>query len=122
MESLRRTQADPAQATAPSSNASTTELRQLGEFRILRRLGEGGMGAVYLAYDEPNDRHVALKVLSEQLVTHQGYIDRFYREAKSGALLNHPSIVRGYGAGQDPETSRHYLVLEYVDGTSAQAL
>jgi serine/threonine-protein kinase len=120
MDFLRRTQADPAQARARPSDSS--ELRRLGEYRILRRLGEGGMGAVYLAYHEASDRQVALKVLSDQLASNQGFVDRFYREAKSGRLLNHPSIVRSYGAGQDPTTSKHYLVLEYVDGTSAQAL
>ncbi len=97
-------------------------MRRLGEYRILRRLGEGGMGAVYLAYHEATDRQVALKVLSEQMANTQGYIDRFYREARSGSLLNHPSIVRGLGVGQDPASKKHYLVLEYVDGPSAHAL
>src|SRR5262249_13551878 len=98
------------------------DLRGLGEYRILRRLGEGGMGAVYLAYDGKHDRQVALKVLNDALVGNQGYVDRFYREAKSGALLNHPNIVRTYTAGQDRATGKHYLVLEYVDGPSGQAL
>src|SRR5262249_14054848 len=76
----------------------------------------------HLAFDEKNDRQVALKVLSDQLAGNQGYVDRFYREAKSGALLNHSSIVRSFGSGQDPATGKHYLVLEFVDGVSAQAL
>jgi serine/threonine-protein kinase len=97
-------------------------LRALGDYRILRQLGEGGMGAVYLAYDSKNSRNVALKVLFDDLVSNQHYIDRFYREAKSGALLNHPNIVRTFGAGQDRLTRKHYLVLEYVDGPSTQAL
>lgn len=98
------------------------ELRALGDYRILRQLGEGGMGAVYLAYDSKNGRHVALKVLFDDLVSNQNYIDRFYREARSGALLNHPNIVRTYAAGQDRQTHKHYLVLEFVDGPSTQAL
>ncbi len=96
--------------------------RSLGEYRILRRLGEGGMGAVFLGYDGRHDRQVALKVLNESLAGSQSYIDRFYREARSGGLLNHPNIVRTYNAGQDRATGKHYLVLEYVDGPSAQTL
>jgi serine/threonine-protein kinase len=97
-------------------------LRALGEYRILRKLGEGGMGAVYLAFDGKSDRQIALKVLNESMACNQGYIDRFYREAKSGALLNHPNIVRTLNVGQDRGTGKHYLVLEYVDGPSAQFL
>src|SRR5438034_3596044 len=52
----------------------------------------------------------------------QTLVDRFYREAKSGAILNHPNIVRNVTVGQDRATGKHYLVLEYVDGPSAQAL
>jgi serine/threonine-protein kinase len=80
------------------------------------------MGAVYLGYDGKHDRQVALKVLSEGLAGNQGYIDRFYREAKSGALLSHPNIVRTFNVGQDRATGKHYLVLEYVDGPSVQVL
>jgi serine/threonine-protein kinase len=100
-------------------------LRTLGEsgaYRILRRLGEGGMGTVYLSYDGQNDRQVALKVLNESYTSNQNYIDRFYREARSGKQLNHPSIVRTYDFGQDRATGLYYLVLEYVDGPSVHAL
>lgn len=94
----------------------------LGEYRLLRRLGEGGMGAVYLAYQEAEDRQVAIKVLPDHLAANQASRDRFYREAKSGKLLNHPNIVRNIDEGQDRQTGKHYLVLEYVDGPSAQTL
>ncbi len=97
-------------------------MRTLGEYRLLRKLGEGGMGQVYLGYDGHAGRHVALKVLDEGLAASQGYVDRFYREARSGALLEHPNIVHTYRAGLDRATGRHYLVMEYVDGPSAQAL
>jgi serine/threonine-protein kinase len=98
------------------------ELRALGEFRILRRLGEGGMGSVYLGYHEGQGRQVAIKVLPDHLASNPAYVDRFYREAKSGALLDHPNIVRGIAVGQDQATGKHYLVLEFVDGPSAHAL
>jgi serine/threonine-protein kinase len=105
---------------APSDPLQT--LRSLGEFRLLRPLGEGGMGFVYLGYQETQDRHVAVKVLADHLASNQSYVDRFYREAKSGSLLNHPNIVRSVTAGQDRATLKHYLVLEYVDGPSGRAL
>jgi serine/threonine-protein kinase len=97
-------------------------LRSLGDYRILRPLGEGGMGFVYLGYHEGRGEHVAIKVLADHLASNQSYIDRFYREAKSGSLLNHANIVKSITAGQDRATLKHYLVLEYVDGCSARAL
>jgi serine/threonine-protein kinase len=94
----------------------------MGEYRLLRRLGEGGMGSVYLGYHEGQDRQVAIKILPEQLAGSQAYVDRFYREARHAAQLNHPNIVRGLSVGLDKASGRHYLVLEYVDGPSALAL
>src|SRR3954465_12524202 len=112
-----------AKPASPPANADPLhDVRSRGDYRILRRLGEGGMGAVYLAYDGRHDRQVALKVLNDNLASNQNYIDRFYREAKSGVLLNHPNIVRTLKAGQDRATGKHYLVLEFVDGPSAHAL
>jgi serine/threonine protein kinase len=108
--------------TPRGSTDTDTELRSIGDYRILRRLGEGGMGAVYLGYNEKESLQVAVKVLNDQLASNQDFIDRFYREAKSGAILNHPNIVRSITAGQDAVTGKHYLVLEYVDGISVQAL
>jgi serine/threonine-protein kinase len=80
------------------------------------------MGTVYLGYDDKNARQVALKVLTDHLVANQTHIDRFYREARSGSHLNHPNIVRTFSFGQDLHTGKYYLVLEYVEGPSAQAL
>jgi serine/threonine-protein kinase len=109
------------QPSRPSTD-SGAELRQLGEFRILRKLGEGGMGAVFLAFHEGHNAHFAIKVLGDQLTSQRSHVDRFYREARSGVLLNHPNIVRCLDVGQDQATQKHYLVMEYVDGPSAQAL
>jgi serine/threonine-protein kinase len=106
----------------PSSAEEADDLRALGDYRILRRLGIGGMGAVYLGYEEGQERYVAIKVLPTSLAANQSLVDRFYREAKSGALLNHPNIVRNITVGQDQATGKHYLVLEYVDGPSAHTL
>src|SRR5262245_20029194 len=98
------------------------ELRGIGDYRILRRLGTGGMGDVYLGYREENDSYVALKVLPAPMAMNQTLLDRFYREAKSGALLDHPNIVRNITVGKDSASGKHYLVLEYVDGPSVQTL
>jgi serine/threonine-protein kinase len=106
----------------PTAELTVYDLRQLGGYRILRRLGEGGMGSVFLGYQEGDQRHVAIKVLPEHLAASQPAIDRFYREAKSGALLNHPNIVRNLAVGQDQATGKHFLVMEYVDGPSALEL
>jgi len=123
-----RTESTPPARTPATGNRTPTagdtqvELRNLGEYRILRRLGEGGMGSVYLGYKEETGQQVAIKILPEHLATNQASLDRFYREAKSGALLNHPNIVRNLTVGQDHASRRHYLVLEFVDGPSAHAL
>jgi serine/threonine-protein kinase len=118
----KRTNPDPTQPPPGMPGDLLHDVRTLGGYRLLRQLGEGGMGAVYLGYHEGKDQQVAIKVLADHLACNQAYIDRFYREAKSGALLNHPNIVRTLNVGQDRVTGKYYLVLEYVDGQSAQAL
>jgi serine/threonine-protein kinase len=95
---------------------------QIAGFQILRHLGEGGMGAVFLAFDVREQRQVALKVLAPEHAQLQGSLDRFRREGTNGQSLNHPNIVRNFGAGQDEKSGLHYLVLEYVDGPSAHDL
>jgi serine/threonine-protein kinase len=116
-ETARQADSDP-----PIRTSSGYYLRTLGEYRLLRRLGQGGMGSVYLAYEENQKAQVAIKVLADELANNPGYVERFYREAKSGALLNHPNIVRCIKAGRDAATGKHYLVLEYIDGPSAHGL
>lgn len=121
----RRSTSDTLLPNEATDEDSDEEFRQLlalsvlGEYRILRQLGEGSTGAVFLAYHQAENCQVALKVLSARLAEKQPALDRFYREAKSGALLNHPNIVRNVAVGQDCQTGVHYLVLEYVDGPSA---
>ncbi len=109
-----------APGLAPTSSGH--HLRKLGEFHLLRKLGEGGMGSVYLAYKEEEQQPFAIKVLSDQLAGNQAFLDRFNREAKSGTFLNHPNIVRCVMAGRDQTAGKHFLVLEYVDGPSAHVL
>ena len=72
----------------------------LGDFEILGRLGQGGMGAVYQARQTSLDRLVALKTLQASLAGDPEYIARFRREAKAAAGLNHPNLVQVYAAGR----------------------
>jgi serine/threonine-protein kinase len=95
---------------------------QIVEYRVLRKLGEGGMGDVYLAYDERGERLVAIKLLWPHLAANPSLVERFKRESEHSTRLDHPNIVRGLGSGQDASTQRHYLVMDYVDGPSVQAL
>jgi eukaryotic-like serine/threonine-protein kinase len=87
---------------------------QLGHYRIERMLGSGGMGEVYLAHDTKLGRQVALKVLSGQLAGDPDRRERFEREARAAAALNHPNIVTIHSV--EEADGRHFLTLEVVDG------
>ncbi|MCX7935642.1 MAG: protein kinase, partial [Planctomycetota bacterium] len=89
-------------------------LERLGEFQIKKKLGEGGMGAVYLAYQESLEREVALKVLNDRLCRNEKYIARFKREARSAAAIVHPNVIQIYSIGED--NGIHYFAMEYVRG------
>jgi serine/threonine-protein kinase len=93
--------------------------QRFGEYEILAELGAGGMGKVYRARDLTLERIVALKTLAPQYGSDAGFVQRFLKEARSAARLNHPSIVQIYDFGQVEET--YYLAMEYVDGHSLGA-
>jgi eukaryotic-like serine/threonine-protein kinase len=84
-------------------------------YSILRTLGSGGMGKVYLAHDEILDRDVALKVLREQFAEDREFVERFKREAKNAAALNHANIVQVYDRGKAADNAS-YIAMEYVPG------
>lgn len=88
--------------------------RTLGDFHILRKLGAGGMGQVYLARQTSLKRDVALKLLRDELNENLTALSRFEAEALAVAKLNHPNIVHIYQIGETD--SLRYMVLEYVDG------
>ena len=92
---------------------------RFGDYEILAELGAGGMGRVYRARDLTLERVVALKSLSPQYGSDSGFVQRFLKEARSAARLNHPNIVQIYDFGQVGET--YYLAMEYVDGHSLGA-
>ena len=87
---------------------------QIGHYRIERMLGSGGMGEVYLAHDTKLGREVALKVLSAQLAADPDRRERFEREARAAAALNHPNIVTIHSV--EEAEGVHFLTLEVVDG------
>jgi len=95
------------------------EGQHLGEFEILERLGQGGMGAVYKARQTSLDRLVALKTVKASLAEDAGFIARFQREAKVAAKLHHPNLVQVISAGENE--GLHWFAMEYVEGESAQA-
>ncbi len=97
-------------------------LREVAGYRLLRHIGEGGMSSVYLSYDVEAGRTIAVKLLADHLATSREFVHRFYREARLSRLLSHPNIVRGVGAGFDAIVSKHYLILEFVDGPTAHAV
>jgi serine/threonine protein kinase len=93
-----------------------------GRYRIEGRLGAGGMSTVFRATDSVLERSVAVKLLAEHLAEDEAFVARFRREALSAARLQHPNIVQVFDSGQDPESARHYIVMEYVDGPSCADL
>ncbi|MGD8816401.1 MAG: serine/threonine-protein kinase [Acidobacteriota bacterium] len=90
--------------------------RTLGGYRILRKLGQGGMAVVYKAHEESLNRVVALKVIAQHLAEDEQFIARFQREAQAAAQLNHPNIVQIYAIGEDQGV--HYFSMEFVKGRS----
>jgi len=99
-----------------------TQTRQLGRYRIMRLLGEGGMSFVYLAFDPQRSSMVALKVLKPSLAANQTALRRFRREARIGCTLSHPNITRAYAFEVDPATGVFFIVMELVNGHDLQSL
>ncbi|HEX6595451.1 MAG TPA: Stk1 family PASTA domain-containing Ser/Thr kinase, partial [Acidimicrobiales bacterium] len=83
-------------------------------YEIVRHLARGGMAEVYLAHDRLLDRPVALKVLFPEFASDRSFVERFRREARAAANLNHPNIVSIYDWGE--ESGTYFIVMEYVDG------
>jgi len=90
------------------------ELTSISRYRILEKLGQGGMGEVYLAEDTKLGRKVALKLLAEELTQNRDRLSRFDQEAYAASALNHPNILTIYEMGD--EAGRHYIATEFIDG------
>jgi hypothetical protein len=94
--------------------AVTTRLERLGDYRILREIGRGGMGIVYEAEQESLRRRVALKVLSASALMDSQQVRRFEREARAAANLHHTNIVPVFGVGH--QDGHHYYVMQFIAG------
>jgi serine/threonine protein kinase len=90
----------------------------IGKYKVLERLGSGGMGSVFLCEHKFMRRRVAVKVLPTAKAADPSSLERFYREARAVAAVDHPNIVHAYDIDQDENL--HFLVMEYVDGPSLQ--
>ena len=93
---------------------------QLGRYQIRSKLGEGGMGEVYLAEDTQLRRRVALKILSGDLAANQDRMRRFVQEAQAAAALNHPNIAHIYEIGEVDGVN--FIAMELIEGQTLRAI
>ncbi|HKB35372.1 MAG TPA: serine/threonine-protein kinase, partial [Gemmataceae bacterium] len=93
---------------------------RLGEYRLLREVGRGGMGIVYEALQESVGRHVALKVLSSHAVADPSYLERFRREVRAAGRLHHTNIVPVFGTGECD--GLHYYAMQFIPGQGLDAV
>src|SRR5438034_7716054 len=91
-----------------------------GRYRIMRKLGSGGMANVYLAEDQELGRNVAIKILDDRHASDAQFVERFRREAKNAAGLSHPNIVSIYDRGEAQGTL--YIAMEFLDGRTLKEL
>lgn len=114
---------EQAESNSPPSPAITRtggHPRRLGDYRIIREVGRGGMGIVYEAIQESLGRHVALKVLPWQSVADDRLVKRFQREARISAALHHTNIVPVYGVGEADGV--HFLAMQFIRGQSLDSV
>jgi serine/threonine-protein kinase len=91
-----------------------------GRYQVITRIASGGMGEVYRAHDAVLGREVALKVLHPQFAGDRGFVERFRREARAAAILNHPNVVGVYDWGSTDGT--YFMIMEFVRGVNLRAL
>ena len=113
-ESAQGFMQEPAFETATEETKIIIKGRRLGHYEILRELGKGGMGEVYLARDTKLDRPVAIKLLNKRFERNDDNIRRFVREAKAASALNHPNILTIFEIGEFEGS--HFIVSEYIEG------
>lgn len=114
----RRTTGAQAPRASPTHGVPVAppEPMQLGKYRLLKTLGQGGMGAVYLAEDTHLNRKVALKVLPKELAANREFIKRFLAEARITGKLSHPNIVVAYDI--DSSQNTWFMAMEHLEGES----
>src|SRR5206468_10509589 len=101
-------------AGAQTEGTLAPPLERLGDYRVLREVGRGGMGVVYEAEQESLGRHVALKVLPRHALLDGRHLQRFKREARAAARLHHTNIVPVHGVGE--QDGLHYYVMQFIPG------
>jgi serine/threonine-protein kinase len=109
-----------AQTLSPGDARGHALVTLDGRYHVLERIAAGGMGEVYRAHDAVLAREVAVKVLHRSLASDAGFVDRFRREARAAATLNHPNIVAVYDWGAVDGV--YYMVMEFVHGRSVREL
>lgn len=90
-----------------------------GGYKLVRKIATGGMGVIYEAVQTKLDRKVALKILTEPLAARPEFFQRFEREAKAAAALNHPNVVQVHDFGE--ADGRHFIIMEFVEGQNLSA-
>ncbi len=98
----------------------TNMKKKFGHYEVVSELGRGGMGVVYKAWEPSLNRHVAIKALGEHLLEDEGLIERFTREAKSMAAINHPNVIQVYYIGK--EDRQPFFAMEFIEGVSLDDL
>lgn len=102
-------------ATPPvDAHVTAPAIDRLGDYRIVREIGRGGMGVVFEAVEETLNRQVAVKILPPQFQLDASLLERFAREAKAAAALQHPNIVPVYGLGESDGV--HFFAMQFIDG------
>ncbi len=91
---------------------------RLGKYKLIQRLGKGGMGTVFLAEHVTMNRRVALKIVPRSIAENRASLEQFFAEARAIAALDHPNIVQAYSV--DNEMDRYFIVMEFVDGQDLQ--
>ena len=115
----------PSGLPYPPGNHVPPNYRKIGDYEIIRAIGHGGMGVVYLAEQTRLRRMVALKILPRELATNSSLVERFLREAQAAARMKHPGIVPVFDVDQGPALTRdgesstlYYFTMQYIDGVS----
>lgn len=116
---MKQDQLGASVCKAASQQPSLANVESLGDYRIIRELGRGGMGIVFEAEQVTLKRHVAVKVLASSALLEDEHLRRFRREAQSAARLHHTNIVPVFGVGE--QHGLHYYVMQFIVGTSLDA-
>ena len=115
-----RLKARQEQTSGGRATLGSAQLSRLGDFRIIREIGRGGMGVVFEAEQESLKRRVAVKVLPRQALLDEKHLKRFQREAQIAANLHHTNIVEVFGLGE--QDGFHYYVMQFIEGVGLDAV